>query len=295
MNECFIPGGGVKNIKGVIYVSQDISESQIVEKAIVENEGEAEIEDARRFKKGGTAVLLTFKKEVTAMPTRIYLGYMSFRVKEYIRPPMRCYKCQRFGHAAAACRGDRRCGKCGGSHEFAQCKAEEAKCCNCGGNHVTSYRGCKHHVVATEIEKVRAGGEMSYAEAVRKVKGTGETTKTVRAGEASNKPPEIKEVGVQVVEKHAFFAFITDVLYGISTRKSESRSNVIQIVVEAAQRYLGEFQVDPNELHAFMRQNGQNQQSNQEKATGAAKEREGTGRSEQMEEGTAEANEDGDD
>ena len=65
------------------------------------------------------------------------MGYMSFPVREYRRPPLRCYKCQRFGHTAAACRGDRRCGG-GGDHDFKQCQVKKTKCCNCGGNHITS-------------------------------------------------------------------------------------------------------------------------------------------------------------
>ena len=251
--ECYIPGGGLKNIKGVIYVSQDIAEKAIVDQAIGEDGDERVVEEAKRFKKEGTAVLLTFRKEVTTLPTRVYLGYMSFRVKEYSRPPMRCYKCQRYGHAAAACRGDRRCGKCGGNHEFAECSATEAKCCNCGGNHITSFRGCEHHVRATEVEKVRAGGEMSYAEAVRKV----EAAKTVRAGAAAPPVgPVGREGGFHVTEKHAFMAFLVDILCAFTARKTQgplSRDNAVQMVVEASGRSLGAlYQVDPGELYSFI-------------------------------------------
>ena len=54
--ECFIPVGG--GVKGVVYISPDITES-----ALIENLQGAEIETARRFKQDGTAVLLTFKQE----------------------------------------------------------------------------------------------------------------------------------------------------------------------------------------------------------------------------------------
>ena len=100
--ECFVPVGG--GVKGVIYVSPDITES-----ALIDNLQGAEIESVRRFKQDGTVVLLTFKQET--MPTPVLMGYMSFPVREYRRPPLRCYKSQCFWHMTAACRGDRRCGK----------------------------------------------------------------------------------------------------------------------------------------------------------------------------------------
>lgn len=100
--ECFIPNAAQKGVKGVIYITPEITENEIVNSVVG-----AEIEAARRFKVGGTAVLLTFKDQT--MPERVHLGYISFPVKEYICQPLRCYKiCQRFGHVAAVCRGARR-------------------------------------------------------------------------------------------------------------------------------------------------------------------------------------------
>ena len=58
----------------------------------------------------------------------------------------------------------------GGDHDFKQCQVEKTKCCNCGGNHITSFRGCESHITAVGVEKVRAGKDMSYAEAIRQVK-----------------------------------------------------------------------------------------------------------------------------
>ena len=59
--DCFDPAGG--GVKGVIYISPDITESDIIG-----NIQEAEIESACRFKQDGKAVLLTH------MPTRVFMG-----------------------------------------------------------------------------------------------------------------------------------------------------------------------------------------------------------------------------
>lgn len=65
-------------------------------------------------------------------------------MREFIPPPVRCYKCQGYGHFAKVCKGKQRCGKCGGDHENGQCGVSDVrKCCNCGGDHTAAYGGCK--------------------------------------------------------------------------------------------------------------------------------------------------------
>lgn len=54
------------------------------------------------------------------LPERVMLGYMSFSVRVYVPPPLRCYKCQRFGHIASVCKGVR-CGRCRGEHVYDEC------------------------------------------------------------------------------------------------------------------------------------------------------------------------------
>ena len=266
--ECFVPGGG--GVKGVVYISPEITES-----ALIENIKGAEIESARRFKQDGTAVMLTFKQEI--MPERVFLGYMSFTVREYRRPPLRCYKCQRFGHAAAAFRGDRRCGKCGGDHDFKQCQVEKTKCCNCGGKHITSFRGCESHITAVEVEKVRAGKDMSYAEAIRQVKGTGEDSRPV--GTSAHPLPGKGDI-MRTDEKKSLLAFMVDVVW--AARNITKRSDAIKIVVEAAERFLEEVEMGPEELHTFMRQKLEVQERGRERGGRGKGRSEGNGKEGEM-------------
>lgn len=42
------------------------------------------------------SLLLEFREK--NLPERVMVGFISFTVREYIPPPLRCFKCQRFGH-----------------------------------------------------------------------------------------------------------------------------------------------------------------------------------------------------
>lgn len=65
------------------------------------------------------SVLLEFQEAV--LPDRVKIECMSFPVRAYVPSPLRCYKCQRYGHIAAVCKGRQRCPKCGGEHRFEEC------------------------------------------------------------------------------------------------------------------------------------------------------------------------------
>lgn len=98
------------------------------------------------------SVMLIFDED--KIPERVRIGYLSYMVRPYIPPPTRCFKCQRYGHVAAACRGKIRCAKCGGEHEYGKCKeGSKIICCNCGREHRAAYKGCEAH------KKSSAGSE----------------------------------------------------------------------------------------------------------------------------------------
>lgn len=81
-----------------------------------------------------TSLLLEFKEQ--RLPERVKIGFVSFNVREYVPPPIRCFRCQRYGQVAAICKGNQRCGKCGGNHEYGHCRDDEVrKCCNWRGSY----------------------------------------------------------------------------------------------------------------------------------------------------------------
>lgn len=88
--ENMIPRGSQQGIKGVVYgVFAGLSE-----KEMLENIKGGQVTDVVRFKRrdGAGDPPVLFKDSV--MPQRVFLGSMEYYVREYIKPPLRCYNCQ---------------------------------------------------------------------------------------------------------------------------------------------------------------------------------------------------------
>ncbi|GBM46221.1 hypothetical protein AVEN_92963-1, partial [Araneus ventricosus] len=85
-------------------------------------------------------LILTFSSHV--LPKYVKAGYMRLSVRPYIPNPLRCFKCQRFGHSQTSCRGTLTCAPCAEvGHESTGCTAKE-KCVNCKGDHTSFSRNC---------------------------------------------------------------------------------------------------------------------------------------------------------
>ena len=85
------------------------------------------------------------------VPTEIRINFLGkFAVRPYVTKPVRCYRCQRFGHIAAACLArTERCSICSGLHRTQQCltKVQNSvtvtlKCANCGEEHSANSNRC---------------------------------------------------------------------------------------------------------------------------------------------------------
>ncbi|GBN01581.1 hypothetical protein AVEN_244661-1 [Araneus ventricosus] len=90
---------------------------------------------------------------------------MRLSVRTYIPNPLRCFKCQRFGHSKTSCRGTLTCARCAEvGHESTDCTRTE-KCVNCKEEHTSFSRNCiawkrEKEIISTKIKK-----QISYPEA----------------------------------------------------------------------------------------------------------------------------------
>jgi len=101
------------------------------------------------------------------LPAEVKLGYLLFRVKQFIPKPWRCFKCNRFGHVASHCRGRERSSNCGGEHKYSECTADTANSPNCGGNRSANDKICPRYQRETEILKLKTKSKLSYSVAFK--------------------------------------------------------------------------------------------------------------------------------
>ena len=112
-------------------------------------------------------IILTF--DSTDMPSEVRVGYVNIRVRPYVPAPMRCYRCQRFGHTKDNCRGKPTCSKCASQdHADEDCDSETPRCVNCGEGqtpHSAYDRSCPTYVKEKEINTIKATKNLSFKEA----------------------------------------------------------------------------------------------------------------------------------
>ena len=85
-------------------------------------------------------VSVFFKGEIPEFTDLASWGCYAFR--PFVLEPLRCYRCQRWGHHQLRCTLRARCGVCSGAHNTTHClslhkrKEKTPACCpNCGGKH----------------------------------------------------------------------------------------------------------------------------------------------------------------
>lgn len=227
--------GGKRVTRGVITgipVDEDLEKLR----RVIVGGSVSDIKRLQRSRNGergdSLSVLLEFEDQ--NLPERVKVGCMSFPVRPYSPPPLRCFKCQRYGHIAAVCKGKQRCSKCGGDHRIEECRDEgQGKCCNCGGQHQVTYAGCEVRKKAVEIQKVKTVNNISYAEAVKKVqqqKGVYEPGRKSRTqGE------QTENANALTVDKLMLF-----IAYVINcSDQVKHKTEKIKIIAKGAEKFLG--------------------------------------------------------
>jgi hypothetical protein len=107
--------------------------------------------------------VLTFNKPT--VPKVVKVGFLQVKVEIYIPNPLRCYKCQKYGHHEDRCSRAKVCGRCGDhSHQEADCRATP-HCVNCGKEHHANSKDCDTWKQEKEIQRVKFTSNIPYPEA----------------------------------------------------------------------------------------------------------------------------------
>nr|CAH7748191.1 unnamed protein product [Callosobruchus chinensis] len=124
------------------------------------------------------------------------------KVRLYIPPPMRCFKCQKYGHTSVKCDTEQIC-VCGKPlHEGSACE-EPVVCVNCQGNHSARSRTCPIFKQETAIQEIRTRNKISYQEAKKMVVIPTPSTGLSYSQAASSKPDLsnlVKDLVPQIID-----------------------------------------------------------------------------------------------
>ncbi|XP_071091237.1 uncharacterized protein [Haliotis cracherodii] len=143
----------------------DMTEEEIA--AELQNQGVTAVKRFTRKTQDGTIIntqtyLFTFS--VTTLPKFIKAGYFNIGVEVYVPNPLRCYRCQKFGHGAKTCTNKARCFRCSETHESSEC-TNEISCANCNGEHLSSSKSCPAFDRENKILRIKHTNNISYTEA----------------------------------------------------------------------------------------------------------------------------------
>lgn len=161
------PHKGLNSKKGVIRCRdiRDCTEEEIVQELASQKVTAARkifiTRDGRKLSTG--TVILTFSG--TTLPHDIKVGYLSVRVNPYIPNPLRCFRCQRFGHHKNNCKNEEICPKCGkNDHQEDGCQGP-LQCVNCNGDHAAFSRNCPRWMEEKDLQKIKTTNNISIREA----------------------------------------------------------------------------------------------------------------------------------
>ncbi|EFN62308.1 hypothetical protein EAG_11963, partial [Camponotus floridanus] len=112
-------------------------------------------------------ILITFKGQT--LPDRVCLYMIKHSITPFVSKTSLCFKCFRFGHIGAQCKGHARCIDCGEARhgDGGAClgRGGAPLCINCGGPHRASDFSCPEYAFQRRIREISAYENVPLSEA----------------------------------------------------------------------------------------------------------------------------------
>ena len=110
-------------------------------------------------------IVLTFNKPT--LPTKIPVAYLMVKVDVYVPNPLRCFRCQQFGHIQSRCRQTAACGRCGAKDHIDKDCQNSPCCVNCGEDHTSFSKKCLVYQKEFAIQRIKVIEKVAYPAAKR--------------------------------------------------------------------------------------------------------------------------------
>lgn len=161
--------------KGVVRC-RDIEMCSVDELKIeLKDQGVVDVRQATTKRNGEIIKLNTYILTFSTpkRPEEIKIAYFKVKVDAFIPSPLRCFKCQRFGHHKDSCKKNcSTCARCGEEgHEMDTCQKAH-KCVNCNGPHTSFSKDCTKWKFEVQVQTVRTHNNISFPEARKLVEST---------------------------------------------------------------------------------------------------------------------------
>ena len=108
-------------------------------------------------------LILTFN--LPKIPSSLKICYLNVPVTEYVPNPMRCYKCQTYGHTSNKCKKTEICARCSETGHYDKTCNKAFKCINCKENHAAYSKKCPIYKKEYDIQNIRVKKNVSFFEA----------------------------------------------------------------------------------------------------------------------------------
>ncbi|CAH1107740.1 unnamed protein product [Psylliodes chrysocephalus] len=165
-----LPHNRLNYAKGVINCRDllNCTEQEILDE--IKDQGILEV---RRIKSKQNGILVDTPNHIvtfnsTNLPKEVRVAFYQLKVRPYIPSPLRCFRCQRFGHTAIKCTKDQVC-VCGKPIHTGNPCSPPVSCINCQGSHAATSKDCPIFKQEVAIQEVKIKENLSYFEAKKKV------------------------------------------------------------------------------------------------------------------------------
>ncbi|CAH1103022.1 unnamed protein product [Psylliodes chrysocephalus] len=158
-----IPHSKLNQCRGIVHCKDllNCSEQEILDE--LKNQG---IIDVKRIKSKRDGILVDTPSHILTFNTPKLPKEV--KVRHFIPSPLRCFRRQRFGHAAISCSKDQVC-VCGKPLHIGNPCEPPIKCVNCEGPHPARSKDCLMYKQEYAIQELKVKEGLSYIEAKRKI------------------------------------------------------------------------------------------------------------------------------